>query len=420
MISLSLRIASIVMALLTMLLLARLLGAAELGRYAFAQAVVEVLLIPATLGVPILLVREIPAALQQHQGAHVVKLVSHAALLVLGASLLISAFGLVLIGVFEDVVPVGMGTPVLIALSMLPALALCLVWEGALRGAGKLMPAQSLLYLLRPGALLAIVLVFFALSLPLDARATLVINVIATVLAAAAGLLFWRRLRPAAGPGDAAQRRRHHSLPKTAFSFAVIAAASALVAQTDILMLGWLDSAAATGTYRVAHRLAALASLPAIALSAAWTPMISALHARGAIATMRRKGLVVLGLSVASSAAIAIVLASLSGFLLGLFGAEFATATSVLLLLCLAQVFLSSSLPLQALLSMVGAERRLSVILALTLVGNIAANLMLIPTLGDIGAALASVLSLLAGTALLLIAAFRTQNNLSATTSQNL
>ena len=402
-----------------MLLLARLLGAAELGRYAFGQALVEVLLIPATLGVPILLVREIPAALQRRQGADVVRLVTHAGLLVLGASVLIAGVGLALISVLHDLVPGGMHAPARIALLMLPALALCLVWEGALRGVGKLMPAQSLLYVLRPGALLAAVLVFWAWSLPLDARVALLINVIATVLAAGAGLLFWLRLRPAAQPRDAAGQQRIRALPRTGISFALIAAASALIAQIDILMLGGLDSAAATGTYRVAHRLAALASLPAIALSVAWTPMISALHARGAIATIRRKGLFVLGFSLISSALISIVLVSSGGFLLGLFGAEFATATTLLLLLCVAQVLLSSSLPLQALLSMVGAERGLSAILSLTLGGNIAMNLMLIPAFGDIGAALASVLSLLACNGLLLIAAFRTQRALSIKSQHN-
>lgn len=390
--SLMIRVAATLLAYLSLVLLARWMGPAEFGVFAFAFAVVTVLTMPSTLGLHLVVLRD--AALY-HDGGGFEKL---RALLVTsyGATLLVASL-MAIAGVIVALnLPTELtseyGRPVMIALFALPALGIITISRSlglAIRSMTiALGPDQigyNLFMILIPGFLVL-------MGMPLHAT-TVAFVLLASYWSAALVQLgaLLKRLWPQL-------KGKHHLFEtslwfRSAFSFFVVEACHFLMMYTDLLMIGALMDPQSVGYFNAAARTAILVTFFLQAFAGRIAPEIVACQTSG-----DRAGLQKLLSQTAVWVCVPAVLVSLGlvavgPFALRLFGAGFESGYPSLAILVLGYLVQSLFGPGMMLLSMAGLHHLASIVYFSAFVVNIVLNLILIPSFGMVGAALATCLS---------------------------
>jgi len=393
--SLAMRLTAVALALITSIILARVLGAKGLGAYAFALAVIEILLVPSMLGIPSLLGREVPAGMHHHGAFYVRGLVRQSlAVVFLFSTALALTVGLAVYQWGDKLEP-GMQAPLFVALVMLPFLSLLWTNEATIRGIGRVLLAQLPLRIYRPTLVLALIAAALFTSYSLTPTDAVGINLVATWAALATSLFMWWRYRPSIEVEKRSKQMRFLSLVRSGTPFILISAFGALNTQADIVLLGILSGAEETGLYRVAHRLASSAGFPYVALIMPLGPLVAELFAQGDLAKMRYKTNMALGYAFTGALLISAVLIAFSDFFLSLFGPEFGSAGPTLTILCLAQTLNSIVITTQLLLAMSHHEKLVARNLMAGAIVNVALNLILIPHFGLEGAASATLMSTL-------------------------
>lgn len=158
---------------------------------------------------------------------------------------------------------------------------------------------------------------------------------------------------------------------------------------TDVLLLGLLASRAEVGQYKVAFSLAAVCQLPLGALATAYNPEIArGLARRDGVEVQALVGAALRGM-VLGVAPLAALLVIFAGPLLALFGEPYRAGIEPLWVLVGAQIASALAVPLLRLIPMSGrfglnvAEHAVAVVL------NAVLNVLLVPRLGALGAAVA-------------------------------
>jgi O-antigen/teichoic acid export membrane protein len=100
-------------------------------------------------------------------------------------------------------------------------------------------------------------------------------------------------------------------------------------------------------------------------------------------------------LNVAVSVPILFCIIIFSTYLLSFFGSDYIIAKNALIILASSQLFNSISGPSAIFLNMTGRQKSLNIILIIALLINVTLNVILIPILGMIGAALSTAISLI-------------------------
>lgn len=165
-----------------------------------------------------------------------------------------------------------------------------------------------------------------------------------------------------------------------------------LYSYVDTLMLSVMRTDAETGLYNAAYRIFEGVTYAAAVLSAVLTPRLSAefVQQRARFVWLARLGLVV---SASIAAVLAIGTALLAAFGLRLlFGAPYVEATRALQILAIGLVVVFPVWILQAIAIATSSEAVLLRTTAIGIAVNVGANLVLIPSAGRQGAAIATVL----------------------------
>lgn len=157
-----------------------------------------------------------------------------------------------------------------------------------------------------------------------------------------------------------------------------------------IILLGIWGTASHVGLYAAANRLAALVVFATMPVNRMLAPKIAALWAESDHAAFHKLARQATWLMVAVSVPVALALFLLPELMLSIFGEEFESATSILLILALGQLFNAATGPVRSMLVMSGNEKdhRLS-----SMAGGIAMALfgvVLIPGFQAEGAALSA------------------------------
>jgi len=178
-----------------------------------------------------------------------------------------------------------------------------------------------------------------------------------------------------------------------ALPIAFIALLGALTFNVDLIMLGWWRTAAEIGFYSSAQRIVQLlTTLPAIIASATF-PTLSRLVGQGKeseVASLMERGITTLLL-------VAIPL-TVGGAILAtpiidlVYGHAYAPAASVLQILIVTMLFFPSALIVNMVLSY-DKQKSVAKFIALAGVANVLLNFFLIPPLGIVGAATATLIS---------------------------
>ena len=385
-----LKVGTLPLTILLSIVLARVLGPEDYGRYAFALSLATVLAIPAGQGVVALVLRETAqAALAGDFSlmAGVRKRAHH--FLILFTALVWSA-GLVYSFLILDEAQTAERQSLYVAILLFPVLSLIAIQAGVLQGLHHAFASQIGQLALRPG--IALFLVFLALLLvpAFSLQMAYVTQIMAALLALAGSFLIYRYLAPTelsnVVPQYEDRKWRSAILP-----FALIAFANTFTAEIGILILGAYGNEVNAGALRVATSGAQLLSFPLFINNMILSPQAAQMFKAGQIEALalRSRKFARLTFLVSAFAGVPLILFA-TPILAVTFGPEYVSvATRPLQILALGHLVNVSVGPAGMLLSMSGHEEFALRGQVITLLVVVILAIILAPLYGATGAAIA-------------------------------
>jgi O-antigen/teichoic acid export membrane protein len=366
-------------------LLGRWMGVDEFGTYSFTLAWAAIIAVLAGVGLPITVLRFIPAFFSQGDHGRIRG--------ILNASVLITAavsFGIALVG-SVGVVLIGGGSPdwvVVAGLWITAGLTLRTLFQEIARGFRQLALAYAPGMVLRPLFIILGGAAFVIFGGELDSVAALEVTVAATAIALLLqGGRFWVKLPSAVRRAASIYETRTWML--VALPLLLVIGFELILSETDIVMVGAFLGAKSAGTYTAASKTATLVTMIVVSVNAIAAPMYSSLWARGRLdelaALAHRVAVWVFWPSLFAS----IFLAVGAKPILGLFGAEFSDASWVLIVLLAGHMISAATGSVGYLMTLTGHQREAAHVYGGVAVLHLAVSMAAIPLFGTIGAALA-------------------------------
>lgn len=367
----------------TQMYLAAKLGAEEFGVFAFAWTWLSVIAFLAPLGFDTSLVRFVPTFQEQNAPAKVRAVLRLGQRTTLAASMLASALGLALILLLAR--DSSYSGALLVAAFAIPALAMVHLYEGIARGFHWISQVSIPTYAIRPTLLFAGSWFAIEILARRSGQATVAAAGIACLLTVLYQIVAYSRRLPDA-VRNAPIEASDPSWLGMSRPMVLVASFELMIANTDILMMGFVRGPAETGVYNVAARTAGSLLLIFFAISAFAAPKIASLHARGATSELhrfcRRVQLWMLGPTLLGLLALALA----GPWLLTMFGEEFEAAYVPMVILAVGVTARAACGPIDNLLTMTGQQRAIAIALGGTALLNLLGNALLIPRYGAHGA----------------------------------
>ena len=401
--SLVIKLAGMGLAFIQGILAARILGADGYGYIAFAMSVIQIFSVIALFGFGDLAIREIPRLNSAGARSELLGFLRAAACVTATFSLFLGVAFVLLgsnLGIFQY-----LAQSSIILITLLAVLFTgTRLMRSVAQGFGAVVLAQIPGEVLRPFVVVSVLIgaIWIGLVWNIDRFLTLYLaaSLAAFLTAVGACLLLLRNILPATQSGHAESRSNiTDALPLFGLSVLVI-----LQSELATVMLALFASPEQTGLYQPVARLTPIIALPASAVAMRYAPRISEFwnsdQASRLVAVTRTYTLVTAGLT----ALVAIVIAGLGPWILLAFGPEFVASAPLLWIVGAAQIFNTSCGPVGNLLVMTGQTRAATTTKLAGLLCAVAAALMLVPSHGAMGAALAVAAGLVAWNVTALIA----------------
>lgn len=383
------------LSLVVNVVLANLLLPDGYGLYGFIMASVAILTIPATFGMPALIVRETARSMADCNPGRVWQLWRWAQR----------------VGVMTSIGAAAIGIPWLLFNAeveqwrtwawgggLIPILVLAYIRSAAIRGLGHTLLGQFPETILRPAATVVFVLFLAVILGPrFDTEFAMIATLSGTAVAFLLGqvvLLYVAPRRPPASSRPATTEIRRTWFV-AAITIGLANGAQVLGANTDILFLGVLTTNAEVGLYKIALSGGSLVGFGLQAVNMVLMPQIASIYHSGDM--MALKSMVRFAAQIAFAftlGAVAMLVVFGNWLIIALFGTAYADAYVTLLIIGSGQLASAFFGSVVLLLSMTGHERK-------TLVGavgyallNTLLNVILVPLAGMEGAAVATAASL--------------------------
>jgi O-antigen/teichoic acid export membrane protein len=382
---------SLALGFVVAVLLARLLGREEYGRYVFVLAWAGLLTIPALLGLDRFLVRGIATYEVEEKWSLMRGLLHRTNQALVLTSLCIAGIGCVVaLTSFSE----SLRLPFCVAMLLVPLTALTLARQGTMQAIGRIVKGQLPEYAVRPLLiLLGIGVLRLAGKGVLTSTSALCVNVVAVAAAFLVGAVLLRRALPAALRSVKAEYVTGTWM-RASLPMMLISGVWATNSYLTTLVVGTLDGTRGAGVYSVAQRGAELIVVLLIAANMSLAPTIAKMHAlgdrRGLEHTTEGVARATLLVSVPLTAAFVFF----PGAYLGIFGSDFRVGATALTILAFGQLVNAISGPAGNVLLMTGHERSAMRAIGLGLLINFVLAVALVPLLGVTGGAVAFAFSL--------------------------
>jgi O-antigen/teichoic acid export membrane protein len=177
-------------------------------------------------------------------------------------------------------------------------------------------------------------------------------------------------------------------------SFASVAINQVVIANIDLIILGFFGTVAEVGIYGAARRLSSLLTFVLTSVNSVLAPKFASLYRRQDTRAMEQLGQFSTKLMVVLTLPPILFFLAAPGWIMQVFGEEFRQGATALVILSLGQLVNVCAGSVCALLLMTGHEREMRNFTTLSLLANVVLCLVLIPRLGIEGAAIASACSL--------------------------
>ena len=183
------------------------------------------------------------------------------------------------------------------------------------------------------------------------------------------------------------------SILKTSYPMALSAISFFLMQSTDVLFISAYDTFDSVAYYSIAVKLASVTALALISVNIVIAPKIATIYNDKNFYELKSILKKATRANVVISLPIIIVLLCFSEYILSTFGINYVLAKSALWVLLIAQFFNSVTGPSALYLNMTGRQKKLNVILLISLLINIVLNIILVPAYGMLGAAISTTAS---------------------------
>jgi O-antigen/teichoic acid export membrane protein len=376
------------------LVTARIIGPESYGVYAYVLAWVTLLAYLATLGFHVSLLRFVPAYQVKEEWELVRGLIQYSQRGAAGTAITIVLIGVCGIVALRGSLRPELALTFLLGIAAVPFLTLHFIGASVVRAFGGIIAALAPERIVRDGLSLAIIAaVFWGNLYRLDATLAMGATLLSSIIVLGLDRIFLRRLRPPAldhaKPTYTAGDWWRPTLPLT-----VIMIADNLMSRSAVIALGLVGNTRDAGIFALAFNMAALMSLPRMAVATAFAPTVSALFVSGDRAGLQSLSAKAACLSLLGSACAAIPLLLLARPLLAWFGHDFGAGAPIVTILVLGQVFAAACGPQQHLITMTGHERAGAAILAACGALSFAGCIFMIHWFGMTGAAFATTVTL--------------------------
>ena len=383
------RVLSVGATFLCSVLLARTLGPEQFGIYSYILAIVSLLALPATAGMPTLVLRETANTKALRDWSKMKGIWLWSGLVIASLSLIIYAFSTItILSFFESSKVFTEYKTFALGLIMCLLMAMGNVRGAALRGLGLIIQGQLPEGLIRPLLFSATLLLLMMLEITLDASYAMGLHLIAALIAfiIGAGLLI------KAQPSELKVIKPVFYSKAWVFTIlplALMAGMQSLNSQIDLLMLGSMVTPADVGVYKIVISGAALAIFGLQVINMVIEPKLASAFAKRNILEAQKTASITSLIGLSLTLPVVLLFYFFGTEILKLvFGSEYIVGYRALLIISLGQAvnaFFGSSL---AILSMSGNERFIIKGMSLSIIINILLNLSLVPYFGIDGAAL--------------------------------
>lgn len=386
----ALKILAMPITLVLSIILARSLGPESYGIYAFVLSILGLVTLILSGGLAQLLTREVAVALQQGEPCVIKGITRASTIWVLLASGVVLAGGSLYLSLNGSIGSDSLSRVLVTGFLALPILCLSPIWSGTLRGYGFGAKSQLPNLLLMPLVQLALVLVLHSLE-AMNARTAMAAYLLANLVVTWVGLSFMRSARTT----ELILAKPVYQIKiwaQSSFIFTNIVFVTFLNTQVGVLLLGFLSTPTAVGSYQIAERGAQFVGLTSSIIELVLAPHVAKNHkARQKnelqkLYTQSRR----YGVGVATVIALPLFFmgAPIVNFL---FGEDYVEHTvSPLAILSLALLLRACLGPCSTFLTMTGNERSTLFAQGIALFIAILLNLILSPSMGSTGAAWAA------------------------------
>ncbi len=391
-----LRIVAAGLSVAVTVLLGRHIGPEGLGYFAYATSLIMLALVPISNGWGMLLMRKASVAFQNSDWAEAKTIAGHAWKGALAVAILGLIGGLVVLGVLDldASFPIGFGTVLLLAcvlfFDQLSAVRVSFIrafQQPQLAQVSDIVAKQVLV-------ILGVCLVIYFNPSGLRLADVFGVLLIASVL----NYLLGRYLLHWISPPElsaAAPTRFDPKWPKAAAFLATGAGLFIINSQMGMVMLGFFASAEDLGLFRVATQISILSAMGYAALSFIAAPRFAAQVDSKDTALLQAQACFLARMSLILSLPVPLVFYFFGQVLIEvLLGPAFLGLIPAALVLCLAQSVLCAFGLGNSVLNMHGYERQVSRCAAFALIVHVIALLVLVPSNGILGAAIAYLISI--------------------------
>ena len=405
--SLGLKVINTVAVFVYSLLLARVLSVKDYGLYEYVMAWMMLLSVPAVFGLDKFMVREVSSLAAQRHWSRLRGLIAWSFTMVLGTSALVIAI-LGALAWWRS----GQGNSQLsllfwIGCIFLPATALMTTAEGFLKGLHHITIGQLPTLFVRPITAISLFggVVLFS-TIEVNTRVALFVYMAAVLTAFLVSFFLMIRKLPPQLKGLASDYAMgawtRHSVP-----LMINTSLYMLNSRVGVLVLGSIGQPEAAGVYAIALKVSDLVAFVLVAVSVALAPTFSKLYTERNSQELQRTYTRSTQLIFLVSLPIVLGLVVLGQWLLGIFGAAYVSGYGPLLVLALGQVIALAVGPVGILLTMTNFEQYAVLGFSVGVVVNIALCLILAPTMGVMGAAVAATVSALVWNTVLALITFQ-------------
>ncbi|MCD2179377.1 lipopolysaccharide biosynthesis protein [Rhizobium sp. C1] len=385
----AIRVVSAAIAFVSQIILARLMGNFEYGLFTFVWVMTILIGNLSCLGFHTTIIRFLPEYREAGAHAEIRGLTSTARLFAMTVATTIGGLGLVALHFLGDRIESYYVAPLFLAVFALPMVALGDVQEGTGRANSWPIAALTPTYIIRP----LLILIFMAASVkagyPPTAH-TAMVSALAAVYLASIGQFIFVITRIGKNYPAEANRIDFGNWFKVAVPIFFIEGFVYLLTNSDVVIVGFYLNPTDVAIYFAAAKTMALVHFVFFSVKAAASARFSMLWAAG-----DRDGLANFARQAARwsfwpSLAIGLLVLLAGKLLLSLFGHAFVAGYPLLAILLVGILAKASIGPGEALLAMVGEQRRCVAIYIMALAVNLALNMTLIPVYGLYGVAIAT------------------------------
>jgi len=399
---------AVLLGLASNFMLARGLGAANYGVFTFAFSAVFPFISMASFGISVLVLREIPPLLANNKtgllkGLHQWSLkVAIPTAVLLSLVLISSVYYLPLafqsypetsvLGHYARVLLASnYRIPIILSAIVVPFYGLMNYYSSSVRGLNKMLLSQMSDNIVRPGlfVLLIAILYFFTNNF----------NVISIIwvnnLAFAAGLIFavtifYKYFNVKGAQPEYEKRKWWLGLGSLTLFNGILSLDSRL----DVLMLGSIKDSVQVGAFNIAHKIALTLFFFLSVMNTIIAPSISRLNAANEKERLQEILTKTVRWVVALSFPVGILIIVFSKWIMLYFGKDFEQGQLALIILCSVQLFSISCGPAGVVSIMTGNEKYNTIATVMGMIITIVLNLILTPTMGLTGTAIAAAVSI--------------------------